>query len=161
MMTRTSKIAYFFISAAFFILFDIYFSNLVIDSLEELPVNPVFDLVFVQNTGAAFSILSNSKVFLTAFALIAILGIAVYLIKHIKRISVFTIFWSAMLVAGIFCNMYERLHYGYVKDCFKLNFISFPVFNISDIFINISVFAIVVIIIKNNYFKKNNETNSR
>lgn len=161
MMTKTSKITYFFISTVFFILCDMYFSNIVIDYVEELPNNPVFDLIFVKNTGAAFSILQNSKVFLVAFALLAILGISAYLIKHIQRTSVITTFWTAMLIAGIFCNMYERLAFGYVRDFFKLNFVNFPVFNISDIFINISVFAIVVIIIKHNYFKKNNETNSR
>ena len=68
-------------------------------------------------------------------------------------------FWAAMLIAGISCNMYERIVFGYVRDFFKLNFIEFPVFNISDIFINISVLAIIIIIIKNKYLK-NNETNN-
>ena len=54
-----------------------------------------------------------------------------------------------MLIAGILCNTYERIVFGYVRDFFKLNFVNFPVFNISDVFINISVFAIVIIIIKN------------
>ena len=63
-----------------------------------------------------------------------------------------------MLVSGIFCNLYERICFGYVRDFFKFNFIEFPVFNISDIFINISVLAIIVIILKNKYLK-NNETN--
>ena len=42
-----------------------------------------------------------------------------------------------------------KFKWGYVRDFFKLNFIDFPVFNISDIFINISVVAIVIIIITN------------
>ena len=59
-----------------------------------------------------------------------------------------------MLVAGIGCNLYERIAFGYVRDFFKLNFINFPVFNISDVFINISVIALIVIIIKSKYLKK-------
>ena len=59
-----------------------------------------------------------------------------------------------MLVAGISCNLFERISYGYVRDFIKLNFIDFPVFNISDIFINIGVLAIIIIIIKNKYIKK-------
>ena len=98
--------------------------------VETMPSNPVFDLIFIQNTGAAFSILENSKIFLISF-------------------SAFAIFWASLLIAGVFCNMYERIAYGYVRDFFKLNFIDFPVFNISDIFINISVVAIVIIIITN------------
>ena len=60
-----------------------------------------------------------------------------------------------MLLAGISCNMAERISFGYVRDFFKLNFIDFPVFNISDIFINIGVIAVIIIIIKNKYLKNN------
>ena len=117
--------------------------------VETMPTNPVFDLIFIQNTGAAFSILENSKIFLISFSALAILTMIFYLIKHIQKASTFAIFWTSHLIAGVFCNMYERIAYGYVRDFFKLNFIDFPVFNISDIFINISVVAIVIIIITN------------
>lgn len=117
--------------------------------VETMPSNPVFDLIFIQNTGAAFSILENSKIFLISFSALSILAMIIYLIKNIQKASTFAIFWASLLIAGVFCNMYERIAYGYVRDFFKLNFIDFPVFNISDIFINISVVAIVIIIITN------------
>lgn len=154
-MSKTSKIAYFFTSIIFFIIFDLFFSDLILNSLRfKTPENPVLDLIFVQNTGAAFSILENSKVFLIAFSLLAILLILFYAVKNAAKYSAIAGYWTAMLIAGISCNVYERIVFGYVRDFFKLNFINFPVFNISDIFINLSVFAIVVIIIKNNYLKK-------
>ena len=148
-MTKTSKISYFLVSIIFFIVFDIYFSNIMMSCVETMPSNPVFDLIFIQNTGAAFSILENSKIFLISFSAFAILAMIIYLIKNIQKASTFAIFWASLLIAGVFCNMYERIVYGYVRDFFKLNFIDFPVFNISDIFINISVVAIVIIIITN------------
>ena len=148
-MTKASKISYFLVSIIFFIAFDIYFSNIMMSCVETMPSNPVFDLIFIQNTGAAFSILENSKIFLISFSAFAILAMIIYLIKHIQKASTFAIFWASLLIAGVFCNMYERIVYGYVRDFFKLNFIDFPVFNISDIFINISVVAIVIIIITN------------
>ena len=148
-MTKTSKISYFLVSIIFFIAFDIYFSNIMMSCVKTMPSNPVFDLIFIQNTGAAFSILENSKIFLISFSALAILAMIFYLIKHIQKASTFAIFWASLLIAGVFCNMYERIVYGYVRDFFKLNFIDFPVFNISDIFINISVVAIVIIIITN------------
>ena len=117
--------------------------------VKTMPSNPVFDLIFIQNTGAAFSILENSKIFLISFSALSILAMIIYLIKNIQKASTFAIFWASLLIAGVFCNMYERIAYGYVRDFFKLNFIDFPVFNISDIFINISVVAIVIIIITN------------
>ena len=112
------------------------------------------DLIFVQNTGAAFSILENSGAFLIGFSVVAILLIISYAIRNAEKFSTFAGFWAAMLVAGISCNLYERIAFGYVRDFFKLNFIDFPVFNISDIFINVSVLALIVIIIKNKYLKK-------
>ena len=148
-MSKTSKILYFIIALAFFIIFDIYFSNLILQYTPNFQENPVFDLVFVQNTGAAFSLLEDSRMFLIGFSIVAACGILIYLIKNILRVSVFTLYWVAMLIAGILCNTYERIVFGYVRDFFKLNFVNFPVFNISDVFINISVFAIVIIIIKN------------
>ena len=148
-MSKTSKILYFIIALAFFIIFDIYFSNLILQYTPNFQENPVFDLVFVQNTGAAFSLLEDSRMFLIGFSIVAVCGIIIYLIKNILRVSVFTLYWVAMLIAGILCNTYERIVFGYVRDFFKLNFVNFPVFNISDVFINISVFAIVIIIIKN------------
>ena len=148
-MTKASKISYFLVSIIFFIAFDIYFSNIMMSCVKTMPSNPVFDLIFIQNTGAAFSILENSKIFLISFSAFAILAMIIYLIKNIQKASTFAIFWASLLIAGVFCNMYERIVYGYVRDFFKLNFIDFPVFNISDIFINISVVAIVIIIITN------------
>ena len=154
-MSKTNKIIYFLISIVFFIAFDLYFSELILDSLRfKIEENPILDLIFVQNTGAAFSILENSQVFLIGFSIFAILLILAYAIRHADKFSTFASYWAAMLVAGISCNLYERIAFGYVRDFFKLNFIDFPVFNISDVFINISVIALIVIIDKNTYLKK-------
>ena len=154
-MTKTSKLTYLLISTVFFIIFDIFFSGLIIETARfKIPENPLLDLIYVQNTGAAFSILENSKIFLIGFSIFAIAGILYYAIKNIERYSVFSLYWVSMLISGISCNLYERIAFGYVRDFFKLNFVNFPVFNISDIFINVSVFAIVIIIIKKNYIAK-------
>lgn len=154
-MTKANKIAYFLISIIFFIAFDLYFSELILNNLRFSQFeNSFIDLIFVQNTGAAFSILENSQTFLITFSIAAILLIIAYAIKNAEKFSVFAGYWTAMLVAGIGCNLYERIAFGYVRDFFKLNFINFPVFNISDVFINISVIALIVIIIKSKYLKK-------
>ena len=88
-MTKISKISYFLVSIIFFIAFDIYFSNIMMNCVETMPTNPVFDLIFIQNTGAAFSILENSKIFLISFSALAILTMIFYLIKHIQKTSTF------------------------------------------------------------------------
>ena len=154
-MSKLSKIIYFFVSIVFFTIFDLYISERVLSEFRfKLPENNLFDLIFVQNTGAAFSIFENSKIFLIAFSIIAIILILIYVIKNITKYSAVASFWTAMLVAGISCNLYERIAFGYVRDFIKINFVEFPNFNISDIFINLSVIALVVIFIKNNYLRK-------
>ena len=114
-MTKASKIAYLIVASVFLIAFDLYFSGLILNSLRfKLEENPVFDLIFVQNTGAAFSILENSKAFLILFSAAAIFIILFYAVKNASKYSAMAGFWAAMLIAGISCNMYERIVFGYV-----------------------------------------------
>lgn len=159
-MTKLNKIIYFIVSLIFFIGFDLYFSDLILNDIRfKVAENKFMSLIFVQNTGAAFNILEDYKIFLILFAIAAIFVISSYIFRHLEKFSTISVFWAAMLLAGIGCNMYERMSFGYVRDFFKLNFIEFPVFNISDIFINIGVIAIIVIILKNKYIKTNDTNN--
>ena len=153
-MSKISKIIYFILAVILFVFIDLYFSDLLLDSRLAFSENSFIDIIFVQNTGAAFSLLENAPSALIAFAITAILLIIIYGIRNIEKFSSMACFWAAMLIAGIGCNLYERITFGYVRDFFKLNFINFPVFNISDIFINIGVLALIIMIVKNKYLKK-------
>ena len=153
-MSKNSKIIYLILTAIFFIFANFYFSDIILRNGFLLPENPLLDITYIQNRGAAFNIFEGYKAFLIVFSLIACLVLMFYVIKHIQKISVFGLFFISLLLSGIFNNMCERLFFGFVRDYINLNFINFPVFNISDIFINIGVIGIIVIILKNNYFKK-------
>ena len=153
-MPKNSKIIYLFVTTIFFILLDFFFSDFILQNGYKLAENPVFDITFIQNQGAAFNIFDGYKVFLIAFALLAFLFLIFYVIKQIEKISVMGLFFTSLLLSGIFNNMSERIVFGYVRDFIKLNFVDFPVFNLSDLFINIGVFGMIIIILKNNYFKK-------
>lgn len=153
-MSKTGKIIYLFVTTVFFILFNSFLSDIILKNGYKLENNPIFDITFIQNQGAAFNIFDGYKVFLITFSGLAIIALIYYAIKHIEKISVIGLFFTSFLLSGIFNNMCERIIFGYVRDFIKLNFIDFPVFNISDIFINIGVFGMICIILKNNYFKK-------
>ena len=153
-MTKKSKNIYFLITFIFFIIFNRFLTHVITSGNVNLPSNPFLDIAFVQNGGAAFNILEGAKIFLIAFSLCAMGAIIYSAQRKLSKISLTAIFLISLLLAGIFCNTLERIHYGYVVDFIKLNFIDFPVFNISDIFINLSVLGIVIIIIKNSYLKK-------
>ena len=62
-MEKTSKFIYFVICYVFFIFTDLYLSNILVDKLIHgyRLSNPVFSLNYIKNTGAAFSILQNSR----------------------------------------------------------------------------------------------------
>ena len=148
-MDKTSKYIYFIICYIFFIFANIYLSDLLVEKLVNgyTLANPVFSLNYIKNTGAAFSILQDSRELLIILSVVALVLLIIYVINHIKSISLKTCFFISILSAGIAGNLHERIVYGFVRDYFQLNFINFPVFNISDIFINIGVIALIIIIL--------------
>ena len=150
-MEKTSKFLYFVICYVFFIFADLYCSNLFVDKLLHgyKLSNPVFSLNYVKNTGAAFNILQDARELLIILSMVALVLLALHVIHRLKSISLKSCFFIALLSAGIAGNLHERIVYGYVRDYFQLNFINFPVFNISDIFINIGVIALIILILIN------------
>ena len=111
-MSRTSKIVYFIISIIFFTCFDLVLSDFVVKNIEKFPQNSVLDLISVQNTGAAFSILQDARVFLICFSVAAILWIVFYTIKSIEKSSTLTLFWVSMLVSVYFATSMKELLSG-------------------------------------------------
>lgn len=148
-MNKASKFIYFVVCYVFFIFTNLYLSNVMVENLRNgfHMSNPVFSLNYVKNTGAAFSILQDSRELLIILSMIALVLLALHVINHLKSLSLKTCFFIALLSAGIAGNLHERIAYGFVRDYFQLNFINFPVFNISDIFINIGVIALIVMIL--------------
>ena len=59
-----------------------------------------------------------------------------------------SLFFLSMLAGGIGGNLHERIALRCVRDYIKLEFINFPIFNISDIFITIGVIALIIILLK-------------
>lgn len=151
-MNNTTKTLYFISLFVFLIIVDLFLSNVLVQSMAH-GLNfstPILKLHYLENTGAAFNILRNAREALIIFSCSAITLLFVYVFKNLGRLNASTLFWIAMLCAGTFGNMHERIAIGCVRDFFELTFVNFPVFNISDIMINVSVIVLVIIIL----FKK-------
>ena len=143
---------YFTVCLVFMILSDFLFTNYILNNISSNEYKYV-EFVYVENTGAAFSFFEHSTVFLVIISILAVLYIIWKLLcSQVKYSSVFYFFVST-LSAGIFCNTFERIVFGYVRDFISLKHVNFPVFNISDILINIGVFAIMCLIITKKYLK--------
>lgn len=155
-MSRNSKLFYLWVTLAFFFCLDFYFSGLIGNYvLQKGSVDSsLLSIIYVKNTGAAFSILENATSLLIVISLGALFWILHWTLNNMKHLGPVYIFWTSLLCAGILCNLYERVHFGFVRDFFKLNFVNFPVFNISDVFINLGVFAILILVLTKKIYKK-------
>ncbi len=107
-----------------------------------------FSIDYVKNYGAAFNILSGSRIFLSTVSTIISLFL-IYIILYKKYLSKLDLFSYSFILAGTIGNGIDRITNGYVIDFINLNFINFPVFNIADISINIGFIFIILGLIKN------------
>ena len=107
-----------------------------------------FSIDYVKNYGAAFNILSGSRIFLSTVSTIITLYL-IYFILYKKNISNLNLLSYSLILAGTVGNGIDRIIKGYVIDFINLNFIDFPVFNIADISINVGLILIIYGLIKN------------
>ena len=108
-----------------------------------------FYFTYVRNTGAAWSILEGSRIFLILISFIAI-GLVYFFMLKDKKIERIEQIGYGVLLGGILGNLIDRIIYGYVIDFFHFVFgtYSFPVFNIADIGIVIGMFIVIFIMVK-------------
>ena len=103
----------------------------------------VFSLTYLQNRGAAFSMLQDQQWF---FALITIIvvGLAIYyLIKHIDG-SWWLLTGLVLVIAGELGNFCDRLRLGFVVDMVHLDFMDFAIFNVADAYLSVGVVILMI-----------------
>ena len=99
-----------------------------------------FYLTYINNDGAAFSILVGKRIFLILIAVLVI----VMLIRYIKKNNIqnkLELVSISLIIGGSLGNLMDRVVRGYVIDFldFKIFNYNFPIFNIADTFIVIGV----------------------
>ncbi|SHI20083.1 signal peptidase II [Sporobacter termitidis DSM 10068] len=94
-------------------------------------------MIYVQNTGAAFSFLQNVPWLLIAVSSVVILLIAAGLIRYRNRIDWVGKLGLGFILGGALSNLFDRAIFGYVADFFEFEFVRFAVFNVADIFITV------------------------
>ena len=99
-------------------------------------IENVFHLTYVENRGAAFSLLAQFDSRWIFVALAVIITIVIFIVLRIDYIQTALGRWSLVLVAaGALGNAIDRVMHGFVVDLFDFRLIHFPVFNVADIFI--------------------------
>ncbi len=107
----------------------------------------VMDLVLVENSGAAFSLGEGATPLFVLVALAVVAAVA-YFIARTPQASLALVVSMSCVAAGGLGNMVDRLAKGTVTDFFCTTFVSFPVFNVADIFVTLGVLVTFVLFMR-------------
>lgn len=149
-----SKKIYIFIliGAALLICFDQFIKYLAVIYLKDSPsvvlINGVLELRYLENAGAAFGILQNKQIIFTVITLL-FLAFSVFFIIRLPKTKKYMPLLVALvfLCSGALGNFYDRLVNKYVVDFIYFSIIDFPIFNVADIYVTLSVIAIVIMVL--------------
>jgi len=104
-------------------------------------------LTYLQNRGAAFSMLQDQQWFFAVITLVVMAGAVWYLHKHIED-SLWTVFSLILIIAGGLGNFIDRVSQGFVVDMFHLDFVNFAIFNVADSYLTVGVLVLLLAMLK-------------
>ena len=118
------------------------------DKSDIILIKNVLVLTYLENTGAAFSMLEGKRLI---FILITIVfSIIIFLfflkIKPDRRFSPLYICLTVIL-AGAVGNLIDRIMNGFVVDFIYFQIINFPVFNVADICVTLGVIFLIIFLL--------------
>ena len=136
-------------------------------------IKNVLTFRYSENSGAAFGIFENSRVFLSVFVGVVLLALLVFMVLHIykkkykEKGGMFLHVSLAMILAGGIGNLVDRIAFGYVRDFIEYTIVytlfkrDFAICNLADVFLTVGVILVMIYLIyvmvlesKNNKAKK-------
>ena len=108
-------------------------------------VCPFFNLVHVQNTGAAFGILPRSNLFFIAVSIL-ILALLAKLGRELSAQGSWARAGLPLVWAGALGNLIDRLRHGAVTDFLDVHWRGWhwPAFNVADSAISVGIACLVI-----------------
>lgn len=107
----------------------------------------VLHLVYSENTGAGFGMLSGNTTFLIVVTFIVIVGLTIFLILAQKQNEWLRASLLLILGGGI-GNLVDRLALGYVRDFIEYAFVkNFAICNVADAFVTVGAVMLVIVLI--------------
>ena len=104
-------------------------------------------LTYLQNRGAAFSILQDQQFLFAVITLVVVVGAIWYLHNHMED-SLWMILGLILIIAGGLGNFIDRISQGFVVDMFHLDFINFAIFNVADSYLTVGVIILLLAMLK-------------
>lgn len=112
---------------------------------ESIPViENFFNITYVQNTGAAWSILEGNMLFFYVITIVALYAMSYYYKEY--RHDAWTQLSLVVMMAGTVGNFIDRIRLQYVVDFLDFNLFGypFPVFNVADIALTLGVASLLL-----------------
>lgn len=152
-----------YIAIIIFVIFlDQYSKYLVVSHIkpiDTLPIIPnVFHLTYAENTGAAFSLLTNMQIFLIIMTLVFI-GVLIYFLIKIPNTKENRIINTSLacIIGGASGNLLDRLRLDFVVDFLDFRMIKFAIFNFADMFVVCGSIILIIALFTNKNFLENND----
>ena len=108
-------------------------------------IKNIFHFTYITNTGSAFGLFRGLNVFFILFSIVVIIAIFYYLKRIVKKERLLQ-FAIGLLLGGTIGNLIDRLFYGAVIDF--IDFRVWPVFNVADSAVTISVILLIILLWK-------------
>lgn len=126
-----------------------YFAQTYLVKGESIVIIPkVISFTYVENTGAAYGMFSDSTKWLSFLSLIISVIIVYVMINHKKYFEFkYVNYILAVTLAGAIGNGIDRFLRHYVVDFIRFDFVDFPVFNIADICVVVSSICLIICVI--------------
>lgn len=108
-------------------------------------LDKIFEFSYVENTGAAWGMLSSRSLFLSLVVSVALILMLFYMIftKETRKLCQLSL---SIIFSGGAANLVDRLLHGYVTDYLHVLFIDFPVFNLADCYIVVGCFLLIALL---------------
>ena len=152
--SNNKNIRVFFLPAIFISLLtalDQFTKYIVLSSFQLYESKPVIDGVFaftyIQNRGMAWGMFQDKiPVFLIFTSIILIICFRImYNVVNVKRYRLVK-YVLILLISGALGNLIDRVSLGYVVDFLHFELIDFPVFNVADIYVVVSMFSAIILL---------------
>lgn len=103
----------------------------------------LLELHLTRNTGAAFSLFTGHPELLGLVSLLVAMGVSVWIQRQASMVLARWL-GLGLVLGGAIGNGLDRWRLGYVIDFLALVPISFPVFNLADVAINLAVLCFAI-----------------
>lgn len=118
-------------------------------------IEGLFSITYIQNTGAAFSLLQGKTMILIIIQMLVVLAIVIYVSIKKNMLRRTLIVSLALIVGGGVGNLIDRVHYGYVIDFLHFHF--WPIFNVADISVCVGCGLLIIYV----FFIEGKEKNGK